>query len=383
MVPLKFVIPYGDPKYPAEAWGYPLGMHCKNLRVLKQQGKELPFFALNDLEALDFPWDMRQHKWEVLVLPSLQKYHELHGHSDVPGSFVVPSDDERWPKVLWGFRLGQTIMSMKYADTYKAQREASEKELEKIQFSTLRWRERMWDSKIFPALVAFKREFGHCNVNFNFVVPNAPKWPKPTRGLRLGATVANMRCRGNYEDMAERDKDKLKEIGFVWNPEDDRWSYIIMPALEVYCSLFNTGWVPVDFVVPDEEPWPEITRGLRLGNIFMKVRHTGAYSSYVERDGDRLGALGIDFKAPYEPISMSIKTQGRLKLGELKSDDFCTSKKRAKEKSPVPEDHYAFLRFFARGRLKLGELKSDDFCTSKKRAKENGPCPGQAVPEDI
>ncbi|KAG6572559.1 uncharacterized protein IUM83_18990 [Phytophthora cinnamomi] len=309
MVPLKFVVPYGDPNYPVEAWGYPLGMHCKNLRVLRQQGKKLPFFTLNDLEALDFPWDMRQHKWEVLVLPSLQTYYEINGHSDVPSAFVVPTDDDRWAKVLWGFRLGQTIMSVRYADTYRAQRDASEEELEKIEFSTLRWRERMWDTKIFPALAAFKKEFGHCNVTFNFVVPHTSKWPRLTRGLRLGATVANMRCRGNYDDMAERDKDKLKEVGFVWNPEDDRWTYRIMPALEAYCEIHGHGWVPVDFVVPNEEPWPEDTRGLRLGNIFMKVRHTGAYSSYVERDSDRLQTLGIDFKAPYEPFTIAIKAQ--------------------------------------------------------------------------
>ncbi|KAE8912057.1 hypothetical protein PF005_g27389 [Phytophthora fragariae] len=330
MVPLKFTVPYGDPKYPVEAWGYPLGMHCRNLRVLKQQDKEMPFFALDDLEALDFPWDMRQHKWEVLVLPSLQKYYEINGHSEVPSTFIVPSDDDRWSKVLWGFRLGQSVTSMRYADTYRAQREASEHELEKIEFSTQRWRERMWDTKIFPALVAFKREFGHCNVNFNFDVPNDPSWPKLTRGMRLGATVANMRCRGNYDDMAERDKDKLKEIGFVWNPEDDRWTYRIMPALEAYCEIYGHGWVPVNFVVPKRKSWPEETRGLRLGNIFMKVRHTGAYSSYVERDSDRLQALGIDFKRRYEPFTMAIgrsgksdtkPTRGRGRLVKLQRQD--------------------------------------------------------------
>ncbi|ETL43933.1 hypothetical protein L916_05636 [Phytophthora nicotianae] len=302
LVPLRFTVPHGDPKWPEKTWGYPLGLYCKNLRALKQQGKSLPFFTVDDLETLDFPWDMRQRKWDVLVLPALKKFSKINGHCDVPAKYVVPAGDAEWPKVLWGFKLGQTVMSVKYAGTYKAQREGSHEELERIGFSMQSWRIRMWETKIFPALEAFKREFGHCNVNFNFVVPNDEKWPKATRGMRLGATVANIRCRGNYDDMTERDKDKLEAIGFTWSPEDDRWTYKIMPALETFQQVYRSGWVPVDFVVPNEEPWPEASRGLRLGNTFMKIRHTGAYSSYVERDRERLDELGIDFNADITSI---------------------------------------------------------------------------------
>ncbi|KAI9996478.1 hypothetical protein PInf_014206 [Phytophthora infestans] len=297
-----FTVPCGDPKWPEKTWGYPLGLYCKNLRALKQQGKCLPFFAVDDLEALDFPWDMRQRKWDVLVLPSLRRFSEINGHCDVPAKYVVPTEDEAWPKLLWGFKLGQTVMSVKYAGTYKAQRESSQEELEKIGFSMEKWSIRMWETKIFPALEAFKREFGHCNVNFNFVVPDSEQWPKATRGMRLGATVANIRCRGNYDDMTERDKDKLEAIGFTWSPEDERWTYKILPALETYHQIYRSGWVPADFVVPDEKPWPEASRGLRLGNSFMKIRHTGAYSSYVERDRKRLDGLGFDFYADITSI---------------------------------------------------------------------------------
>ncbi|OWZ12238.1 hypothetical protein PHMEG_00014635 [Phytophthora megakarya] len=300
MISLKFVVPYGDPKWPQEAWGYPLGMHCRNLRVLKQQRKTLPFFAIDDLETLNFPWDLRQCKWDVLVLPSLKRYYEIEGDSDVPSVFVVPTGDDNWPRLLWGFKLGQTVTSMRYADAYRAQRERSYDELEEINFSTRSWRARMWETKILPALVAFKQEFGHCNVHFHFIVPEDEKWPKATRGLRLGPTVANMRSRDNYDDLVKRDKDKLKEIGFCWNPEDERWTNKIMPALETYQQVYGSGWISAGFVVPNEEPWPEESRGMKLGSIFMKVRHTGAYSSYVERDKKRLDALGISFNAHYD-----------------------------------------------------------------------------------
>ncbi|KAG7387644.1 hypothetical protein PHYPSEUDO_013894 [Phytophthora pseudosyringae] len=302
LVPLKFSVPYGDPKWPEQTWGYPLGLYCKNLRALKQQGKNLPFFAVDDLETLNFPWDMRQYKWDVLVLPALTRYAELNGHCDIPSAFVIPTGDDAWPKLLWNFKLGQTVTSIRCAGTYKAQRESSHDDLEKIDFSMQGWRARMWEIKILPALEAFRRVFGHCNVNFNYVVPDSDEWPKATRGLRLGATVANMRCRSNYDDMTARDKDKLEAIGFIWSPENERWTYRIMPALETFREVYRSGWVPVDFVVPDEEPWPEASRGLRLGNTFMKIRHAHAYSSYVERDRERLNELGIEFKVHFSSI---------------------------------------------------------------------------------
>ncbi|CAI5703898.1 hypothetical protein KXD40_002539 [Peronospora effusa] len=205
-----------------------------------------------------------------------------------------------WPEIFWNLRLGQIVMSIKYADTYKPQRDACMDELHKIHFSTQYWKERMWDSKIFPALETFRREFGHCNVQYKFVVPDSENWPQQTRGVRLGAIVANMRCRGDYDVMVNRDKDKLKAIGFVWSPDDERWSNRILPAFETYSKVYKSGWVPLEFTVPESEPWPEQTRGLKLGSIFMKIRQTGSYSSYVERDRDRLDAIGVNFKAPYK-----------------------------------------------------------------------------------
>ncbi|KAG1702436.1 hypothetical protein DVH05_009386 [Phytophthora capsici] len=299
LVPHKFVVPYGDPAWPEKTWGYPLGVYCKNLRSLRHQGKNLPFFAIEDLEAIKFPWDMRQHKFDVFVLPGLKTYFQINEHCDMPTSFVVPVGDEAWPKILWGFKLGQTVMGMTYGDSYRVQRERAADELDKIGYSTQSWKIRQWEMKILPALETFQREFEHCNVNFNFVVPKSKEWPKAAWGIRLGAIVANMRCRKNYVDLAERDKDKLEAIGFIWSPDEHKWTDVIMPALETYHALYGTGWVSNNFVVPDEEPWPEATRGLRLGNIFMKIRHTGAYSTFVERDREHLDAIGFDFNVDF------------------------------------------------------------------------------------
>ncbi|KAG7384829.1 hypothetical protein PHYBOEH_009307 [Phytophthora boehmeriae] len=303
MVPVKFVVPSGDPQWPRETWGYPLGPHTKHLRMLKNTKKALPSFAITDLQTLNFPWHVRQYKWDVMVLPALRKYYELHGNTKVAMGYVVPKDDEAWPKHLRGLGLGKTVASIKYADAFAPQRLADREELERLEFSTeLKWRrERTWSDRILPALTVFRRQFGHCNVHFNFVVPDSPEWPKVAQGMRLGATVANIRSKGNYEDLADRDKDKLKAIDFVWSPEEERWKDKILPALETYAKVNGHGWVPVDFVVPDEEPWSEQARGLRLGNVFMKIRHTGAYASYVEKDRDRLQAIGIDFTIPYDP----------------------------------------------------------------------------------
>ncbi|CAI5746939.1 unnamed protein product [Peronospora destructor] len=108
-----------------------------------------------------------------------------------------------------------------------------------------------------------------------------------------------MRCQGNYDDIAARDKDKLKAIGFVWSPGDERWTNKILPALETYSKVYKSGWVPVKFNVPESEPWPEQTRGLKLGQIFRNIRRRGSYSSYLERDKNRLDAIGVNF-SPYK-----------------------------------------------------------------------------------
>ncbi|TDH69329.1 hypothetical protein CCR75_003933 [Bremia lactucae] len=296
LVPNKFKVPHGDPQWPQKAWGYRLGLYCKMLRARRSSGKSLPLFALEELEALGFPWTMWQYKWDLLVLPSLIRFREINGHCDVPWNFVVPEGDNAWPKCLWGLKLGYLVRGIKHSNTYRAQVERSHEILMDIGFSTQRWDTRMWDNKIFPALKAFKREFGHCNVPNYFIVPNESPWPEATRGLRLGKVIINIHSVGNYERMTSRDKEKLKELGVVWSQFDDRWTNRILPALRTFRQLHQSGWVPASFVVPHEEPWPKASYGLRLGNTFRNVRYYDAFSSYVERDREQLNEIKIDFK---------------------------------------------------------------------------------------
>ncbi|EGZ13050.1 hypothetical protein PHYSODRAFT_383455, partial [Phytophthora sojae] len=52
-----------------------------------------------ELETMDFVGNPSQYKWDHLVLPALQRFHEVHKHADVPREFVVPTDDETWPRI--------------------------------------------------------------------------------------------------------------------------------------------------------------------------------------------------------------------------------------------------------------------------------------------
>ncbi|EGZ22490.1 hypothetical protein PHYSODRAFT_445515, partial [Phytophthora sojae] len=51
-----------------------------------------------ELERIDFVWNASQYKWDHIVLPSLQRFYEVHRHSDIPRDFIVPTGDDSWPR---------------------------------------------------------------------------------------------------------------------------------------------------------------------------------------------------------------------------------------------------------------------------------------------
>lgn len=96
--------------------------------------------------------------------------------------------------------------------------------------------------------------------------------------LKLGQKVASIRETGLYIGSNEKRRAQLDQLGFVWRarapPSDARDTADGVPFKQVYDALVAyrenikpTGQlnIPLDFTVPDSEPWPENTRGLPLG----------------------------------------------------------------------------------------------------------------------
>lgn len=274
-VPLKFVVPHGDPAWPRPTWGVSLGNHIARLRM--KRNDSLPDDHIETLKSIGFIWNVSDAKWFQYFLPGLRVFKELHGHTDVPLAFVVPKHESdgasAWPRHLRGYLLGRHVYIVR-AGSFVTQVEESREELEALGFS-FNVSESTWSQTIFPALQVFAQVYNHCDVQQDFVVPASPPWPERAWGFRLGQTVKSVR-QGVYEEQAQAYKKELEQLGFVWNNKQRlamTVRQVVLPALAAYRKLYGDVLVSTDFVVPEnDDVWPERARGFRLGLWITRVR---------------------------------------------------------------------------------------------------------------
>jgi hypothetical protein len=114
-IPIAFVVPSTSP-WPQVAWGLRLGMCASNIRSNGNFATQIERDAPR-LDAIDFVWRRDEYQWTRRILPSLEVFHRLEGHSDVPIKFVVPSESP-WPESSWGSKLGQVLSSIRLQGTY-------------------------------------------------------------------------------------------------------------------------------------------------------------------------------------------------------------------------------------------------------------------------
>ncbi|KAJ0404666.1 hypothetical protein ATCC90586_002730 [Pythium insidiosum] len=344
-VPRTFVVPLeaAGERWPLATRALPLGHQVHALRKAYRAGS-LARARVDALDALDFAWDVMEHKWSTRFLPALRRFHALHGHCDVPQSFVVPSEGEavaQWGDLpaCHGYRLGAAVNHVRLGDSFALQVATHQRELEALGFarssSDHQWSARrelealgfarsssdhQWSARVLPALEAYSRLHGHCHVPVAFSVPlDDARWPEGTRGMRLGFIVQNIQYRGDFLPQVLRDAERLEALGFVWNRAEFKWRCVVFPALEAFalgfvwnraefkwrCVVFPAleafvrlhghSDVPVGFVVPAEAPWPPATHGLRLGRIAALRSARAKFADYVEIDEKRLQALGFDW----------------------------------------------------------------------------------------
>ncbi|KAE9021753.1 hypothetical protein PR002_g12162 [Phytophthora rubi] len=250
-----------------------------------------------ELERLDFVYDVYQFKWDRIILPALREFYRVHGHTDVPDSFVVPIGDEAWPKLAWGYRLGHTVVTIRHQEICSTQVSMSKEELDRMNFCyNMSIPERDWTEKILPSFQVYRQEFGDCIIPAAFIVPSCPPWPEKAWDMALGRVVKDIRYGTIYVDQVARDREVLDSVGFAWNRHAAVWNEIIFPALEAYVDDYENGKVPYGFVVPSEDPWPRKSWGKKLGNTLSAMRHKGSYFVQYGRDIEKLDELGLNVK---------------------------------------------------------------------------------------
>lgn len=153
------------------------------------------------LDALGFVWDPREAAWNQ-KFSELENYKRANGHCNVPNNFPPNPSLAKWvDHQRQFFRRGEL------ADNRR-------KALEEIGF--------VWDArsaeqsdfneKMFSALVEFKKREGHCNVPQNYPPnPQLAKW------------VANRSNQYRAGKLAAAMRERLDELGFVWNRRDALW----------------------------------------------------------------------------------------------------------------------------------------------------------------
>lgn len=102
--------------------------------------------------------------------------------------------------------------------------------------------------------------------------------------MPLGKKVSSIRSTGQYVDGKPARHKQLDKLGFVWRLRAATKSAVdneevqfdqIFDALVVFKKEMSPSGgltVPLDFTVPDSDPWPESTRGLPLGRSLSKFR---------------------------------------------------------------------------------------------------------------
>jgi hypothetical protein len=156
------------------------------------------------------------HKWKTNLF-ALKTYRYIHGNMRIPQRFVVPTDDQRWPKTLHGLNLGYVV------DHLRRRRDAlAQNHLDALEELGFVWRvshDEKWRKNLL-ALKTFKDIYNHVRVPQRFVIPtDDQRWPKTFHGLNLGYLVDHFRKR--RDALTPNQLDALDALGFIWRVSHD------------------------------------------------------------------------------------------------------------------------------------------------------------------
>ncbi|KAJ0398522.1 hypothetical protein ATCC90586_009972 [Pythium insidiosum] len=312
-IPVTFVVPQGDERWPRAAWGYRLGYALHAMLNDGVFGEQLAS-SKAELRALGYRWDILFGKWSRQLLPAMRLYKELHGNCDIPASFTTPHDDERWPKELRDYALGRHLQLLRKAGRSSPDVEDALDELDSLGFK-FDLASSEFEERILPALEMYAAKLHHWDVPRSFVVPHQSDWDQRLWGLRLGYITHSIRTRKQYRKQVEKHSERLRELGFAWqsthahtsgsNSSPDR--KLVRACLAVYKELYGNDDVPLGFVVPADsnDRWPAESAGLELGKWahLKPMRRLSRHAHHVDAEPASPRATGGAAAASERPAS--------------------------------------------------------------------------------
>eukprot|EP00466_Bigelowiella_natans_P013955 jgi/Bigna1/77838/fgenesh1_pg.50_\ len=97
------------------------------------------------------------------------------------------------------------------------------------------------------------------------------------------AKVRNIRAVGLHVKSHPSRIEMLNEIGFIWDDNEFRFRQT-MKSLQAYLKVYGELSVPVEFVVPAEDPWDPICWGVPLG---VRVHNIRAHDLHIKNYPNR------------------------------------------------------------------------------------------------
>lgn len=152
-------------------------------------------------------------------------------------------------------------------------------------------------NQILEAVRLFGELYGDFEIPSKFEVPSEPNWPTELHGLRLGRRLEKLLSSTEFISKHSDKADMLMNLGYrpSSDPLVDDWALIIK-ALKLYKELYGNLRVASKFVVPDSDPWPRLTRNMKLGVRVAAIRSTGRFvRGHPERKAE-LDELGFEWR---------------------------------------------------------------------------------------
>jgi predicted GNAT family N-acyltransferase len=157
---------------------------------------ELDYEQIEKLNTLGFSWDPIIEQWEE-AFAALQRFQRREGHCRVMNSFVEG-----------GVRLGTWVGNQRARKSRLTSDQISQ--LDSLGFNWDPYTEQ-WE-EAFAALQKFHKREGHCRVTVTHT----------EEGIKLGRWVSNQRHQ-NKGALTPAQLEKLKSVGFSWNPLIEQW----------------------------------------------------------------------------------------------------------------------------------------------------------------
>jgi len=150
---------------------------------------------------------------------------------------------------------------------------------------------------ILDAIYVYKKAFGDLNIPIKFEVPNINPWPTHLHGLRLGKRLEKLLSTPEFFDEYPDKVEELEKLGFKANLRSlvDDWD-LIYEAMKVYKEIYGDLRIQSKFVVPNEDPWPRLTRKLKLGVRVAAMRSAGRYVKDHPERKSLLDTLGFEWR---------------------------------------------------------------------------------------